>query len=100
MAERRRRIVVVPYALDTNDMKFWLAPAQWLDYAIATFDQLYAEGADRPAIMSLGVHLRIIGRPGRIGAFDQFLQHALSHKAVWTTSRLAIAQRFADLNPD
>ena len=102
--EGRRRIVVVPYALDTNDMKFWLAPgytpAQWLDYAIATFDQLYAEGADRPAIMSLGVHLRIIGRPGRIGAFDRFLQHALSHKAVWTTSRLAIAQRFADLNPD
>ena len=99
-----RRIVVVPYALDTNDMKFWLAPgytpAQWLDYAIATFDQLYAEGADRPAIMSLGVHLRIIGRPGRIGAFDRFLQHALSLKAVWTTSRLAIVQRFADLNPD
>jgi peptidoglycan/xylan/chitin deacetylase (PgdA/CDA1 family) len=99
-----RRIVVVPYALDSNDMKFWLAPgytpAQWLDYAVATFDRLYAEGADRPAIMSLGVHLRIIGRPGRIGAFDRFLQHALSHKAVWTTSRLAIAQRFADLNPD
>jgi allantoinase len=100
----RRGIVVVPYALDTNDMKFWLAPgytpAQWLDYAVATFDQLYAEGADRPAIMSLGVHLRIIGRPGRIGAFDRFLQHALTHKAIWTTSRLAIAQRFADLNPD
>lgn len=103
-AEGRRRIVVVPYALDTNDMKFWVAPgytpAQWLDYAVATFDQLYAEGAGRPVMMSLGVHLRIIGRPGRIGAFDQFLQHALSHKAVWTASRLAIAQRFADLNPD
>jgi len=100
----RGRIVVVPYALDTNDMKFWLAPgytpAQWLDYAVATFDQLYAEGADRPAIMSLGVHLRIIGRPGRIGAFDRFLRYALSHKAIWTASRLAIAQRFADLNPD
>jgi allantoinase len=50
--------------------------------------------------MSLGVHLRIIGRPGRIGAFDRFLQHALSHKDIWTTSRQAIAQRFADLNPD
>ena len=89
-----RKIVVVPYALDTNDMKFWLAPgytpAQWLDYAVGTFDQLYAEGADRPAIMSLGVHLRIIGRPGRIGAFDRFLQHALSHKDIWTTSRQAM----------
>ena len=56
---RRRGIVVVPYALDTNDMKFWLAPGytpeQWLDYAVASFEQLYEEGRERPAIMSLGV---------------------------------------------
>lgn len=97
------RIVIVPYALDTNDMKFWLAPgytpAQWLDYAVATFDQLYEEGRDRPAVMSLGVHLRIIGRPGRIGALDRFLGHAASRGDVWTTTRLAIAHRFAALNP-
>ena len=99
----RRAIVIVPYALDTNDMKFWIAPAvspaQWLDYAVATFDQLYEEGASQPKIMSLGLHLRIIGRPGRIGALAKFMQHVAAHKDVWVTSRLAIARRFAELNP-
>jgi len=99
----RRGIVIVPYALDTNDMKFWLAPGytptQWLDYAIATFDQLYEEGAAAPKVMSLGLHLRIIGRPGRIGALASFMQHVAARKDVWVTSRLAIAKRFAELNP-
>lgn len=99
----RRGIVVLPYALDTNDMKFWVAPGytprQWLDYAVATFDQLYEEGLEQPKIMSLGLHLRIIGRPGRIGALDQFLQHACSKPDVWRATRMAIAQRFAELNP-
>ena len=99
----RKGIVVVPYALDTNDMKFWLAPGytpqQWLDYAVATFDQLYDEGAATPKIMSLGLHLRIIGRPGRIGALAGFMQHVAAQKDVWVTSRLAIARRFAELNP-
>ena len=75
----QRSIVVVPYALDTNDMKFWLDPSYtpqlWLDYAIATFDQLYQEGLEQPKIMSLGLHLRIIGRPGRIGALDRFMNY-------------------------
>jgi peptidoglycan/xylan/chitin deacetylase (PgdA/CDA1 family) len=99
----RRHIVIVPYALDTNDMKLWVAPAytpqQWLDYAVATFDQLYDEGAAQPKIMSLGLHLRVIGRPGRIGALARFMQHVSSHADVWTTSRLAIARHFAALNP-
>lgn len=99
----RQGIVVLPYAIDTNDMKFWVAPGytpqQWLDYAVATFDQLYEEGAEQPKIMSLGLHLRIIGRPGRIGALDRFLQHVCSKPDVWAATRLAIAQRFAELNP-
>jgi allantoinase len=99
----RRGIVIVPYALDTNDMKFWLSPSyspqDWLDYAVATFDQLYEEGASQPKIMSLGVHLRIIGRPGRIGAFAKFMQHVAAHKDVWVASRVAIARHFAELNP-
>lgn len=99
----RRGIVIVPYAIDTNDMKFWVAPAyspaQWLDYAIASFDQLYEEGASQPKIMSLGLHLRIIGRPGRIGYLARFMQHVAARKDVWVTSRLAIAKRFAELNP-
>jgi len=104
VAGARRGIVMVPYALDTNDMKFWLAPGytpkQWLDYAIATFDQLYEEGAATPKIMSLGLHLRIIGRPGRIGALASFMQHVAAQRDVWVTSRLGIARRFAELNPE
>ena len=94
-----RPIVIVPYALDTNDMKFWLAPSftprDWLDYAVATFDQLYSEGADEPKMMSLGLHLRIIGRPGRIGALERFMVHVADKPDVWVTTRLAIARHFA-----
>ena len=96
-------IVIVPYAIDTNDMKMWMtpaySPAQWLEYAIDSFDQLYDEGVSQPKIMSLGVHLRIIGRPGRIGALAKFMQHVACRKDVWVTTRLAIARRFAELNP-
>jgi peptidoglycan/xylan/chitin deacetylase (PgdA/CDA1 family) len=103
VAGTQRGIVIVPYAIDTNDMKMWVAPAytpaQWLDYAVDSFDQLYEEGASQPKIMSLGVHLRIIGRPGRIGALAKFMQHVAAHKDVWVASRLAIAKRFAELNP-
>jgi len=97
------RIVIVPYALDTNDMKFWTAPGytpqQWLDYAVATFDQLYIEGAHAPKMMSLGLHLRIIGRPGRINALKQFIAYVRSHSHVWCTTRLNIAQHFKTQNP-
>ena len=98
-----RPIVIVPYALDTNDMKFWLAPgytpAQWLDYAVDTFDRLYAEGAAAPRMMSLGLHLRIIGRPGRIGALERFIDHVLAQRDVWCASRLQIARAFAAAVP-
>ena len=92
-------IVVMPYALDSNDMKFWTDPAlstaQWLEYAIDTFEWLRREGADAPRMMSFGVHLRIIGRPGRIGAFEKFLQYVTQQSDVWITTRRAIAEHFA-----
>lgn len=98
-ADGAKPMVIVPYALDTNDMKFWTAPSytpeHWLDYAIATFDQLYEEGGSAPRMMSLGLHLRIIGRPGRIGALERFIQHVNSHAGVWCASRLDIARHFA-----
>jgi peptidoglycan/xylan/chitin deacetylase (PgdA/CDA1 family) len=98
-----RAIVVVPYALDSNDMKMWVAPAltpeQWLAYAIETFDVLYDEGARRPRMMSLGVHLRIIGRPGRIRAFERLIQHVRSRPRVWIATRKEIAERWAAANP-
>jgi peptidoglycan/xylan/chitin deacetylase (PgdA/CDA1 family) len=93
-------IVIVPYALDTNDMKFWLTPAyspeDWLKYAIATFDWLYDEGG---RMMSLGLHLRIIGRPGRIWAFKAFLDHVAAKPDVWIASRAEIARHFAEHQP-
>ena len=97
-------MVVMPYALDSNDMKMWTDPADtpdaWLKYATDSFDWLYAEGvAGAPKMMSLGVHLRIIGRPGRIGAFDAFLDHVRRHGDVWITTRKAIRDRWVEANP-
>lgn len=97
-------IIVLPYAIDSNDMKFWLAPAftpdMWLDYARRTFDWLYREAEEDGArIMSLGLHLRIIGRPGRIDAFRQFLAHVQQHDGVWVAKREDIAAHFARLVP-
>jgi allantoinase len=102
-AKGPKPIVIVPYALDTNDMKFWLAPgytpAQWLDYAVETFDRLHAEGAHHPRMMSLGLHLRIIGRPGRIGALERFLGHVRTRPDTWVATRLDIARAFAEAVP-
>ena len=97
-------IVIVPYQLDANDMKMWTDPAytpqMWLDYAVRTFDTLYAEGAaGAPKMMSLGLHLRIIGRPGRIWALDEFLGHITAKPGVWVATRLAIAEHFAGQEP-
>ena len=98
-AEAATPIVIVPYAVDTNDMKMWAEPSytprQWLAYAIDTFDRLYAEGTDQPRMMSLGLHLRVIGRPGRIGALQAFFDHVATHSDVWVTTRRAIAEHFA-----
>jgi allantoinase len=99
-----RSILILPYQLDTNDMKMWLAPGylpeQWLNYAIQTFDQLYREGeAGSPKMMSLGLHLRIIGRPGRIWALDAFFKHITARPGVWIATRRQIADHFAAVHP-
>lgn len=97
-------IAIVPYQLDTNDMKMWtdpaMGPSQWLDYARRSFDQLYREGeAGCPKMMSLGLHLRIIGRPGRFWALEEFLRHVTRKSGVWIASRREIARRFAAVCP-
>ena len=96
-------IVILPYTLDSNDMKMWtapsLTPSDWLEYTIDTFEWLYREGADAPRMMSLGVHLRIIGRPGRIGYFEKFLDHVAAKPGVWIATRKAIADDWATQNP-
>jgi len=93
-------IIVLPYAVDSNDMKFWLSPSfttdMWLDYAKRTFDELLAESQSEGArMMSLGLHLRIIGRPGRIGALRAFFDYVKARDDVWIARREDIAQHFA-----
>ena len=99
-----RPLVCVPYALDSNDIKMWVSPAfmprDWLDYACHTFDWLRAEAAaEGPRLMSLGLHLRIIGRPGRIWALEAFLNHVSECDDVWIATRNEIAERFAECCP-
>ncbi len=97
-------IVIVPYQLDSNDMKMWTdpayTPANWLDYARRCFDQVYREGVEgNPKMMSLGLHLRIIGRPGRVWALEEFFRHVQAHDGVWVATRREIARHFASVEP-
>jgi allantoinase len=97
-------MVIVPYQLDNNDMKMWTDPAmtpeQWLAYAIRNFDQIYRAGSHgNPKMMSLGLHVRIIGRPGQIWALEAFFRHVRHHDRVWVTTRKAIADHFAQEVP-
>ena len=101
--EDGRPIVIMPYAVDTNDMKLWTAPAytpaDWLQYAIDSFDWLYREGGEEPKMMSIGLHLRVIGRPGRIGYLEKFIQHVQTRSQVWIATRKDIASYFRTMKP-
>lgn len=95
-----RPMLIVPYAIDTNDMKMWVAPAMqpwdWARYAIETLNWLEREaGEGRAAMASIGLHLRIIGRPGRIAALEAVLAHINGMSNVWVASRDKIAAAFA-----
>lgn len=97
-----RPIVVLPYQTDNNDMKMWAEPSytpdQWLKYAIDNLEWSLAEGEHEVNMMSLGLHLRIIGRPGRIWALEKFLAYAAQRArdgGVWIATREQIARHFA-----
>ncbi len=98
-----RPILVLPYALDTNDMNMWNAspytPRAWLDYLNDSLDWLVRESRDRARMMSVGVHARIAGRPGRAAALDAFLGRALTRPGVWAATRLQIADAWARAHP-
>jgi allantoinase len=98
-----RQIVVVPYSLDTNDMKMWNAPAltptDWATYAIDSFEWMAREAADEPQLLSIGVHLRITGRPGRMAAFERVVEHIARDNRAWITTRRAIAEHFSRAVP-
>jgi peptidoglycan/xylan/chitin deacetylase (PgdA/CDA1 family) len=92
--------VVLPYAFDTNDMRFspgggFVQARDFSDYVIAGFDRLYAEGATAARMMSIGLHLRIIGRPARIGGLETVLAHIAAKPGVWIAPRRDIARHWA-----
>ncbi len=91
-----REIVVLPYAFDTNDMRFqpgggFIQGEDFARYCIACLDRLLKEGEREPRMMSVGLHLRIIGRPARIGGLEAFLAHAARQPGVWFARRDEIA---------
>ncbi len=99
VGEPDKRHVVLPYAFDTNDMQFlntnrFARPADFSDYVLDAFDALHREGAHAPKMMSVGLHLRIIGRPGRIGALDRILAAMRARGGVWIARREDIARHW------
>jgi peptidoglycan/xylan/chitin deacetylase (PgdA/CDA1 family) len=91
--------VVLPYAFDTNDMQFQNTQRfgtgdDFADYVCAAFDWLWREGADKPRMLSIGLHLRMIGRPGRIGALERIMKHIQARGQAWITTREHIAQHW------
>ncbi|MBN2906747.1 MAG: allantoinase PuuE [Rhodobacteraceae bacterium] len=97
--------LIVPYTLDANDMRFatpqgFNAGDQFFAYLRDSFDALYAEGqAGAPKMLSIGLHCRLIGRPGRIGALARFIAHAQAHEGVWFARRIDIARHWAATHP-
>jgi len=96
--------LVVPYTLDANDMRFSLPQgfAQAEDFFIYlrdSFDALYAEGGEAPKMMSVGMHCRLLGRPGRIVALQRFLDHIAKHDRVWVCRRIDIARHWKATHP-
>ena len=98
-----KAILIIPYAVDSNDMKMWTDPAytpeQWYEYAKDTFDQLYLESCNSLRMMSLGIHLRIIGRPGRFIWFKRFIEYIKEFDDVWICTRKEIVEHWSRKNP-
>jgi OHCU decarboxylase len=100
-----RSQLIVPYTLDCNDMRFatpqgFNSGEQFYTYLKDTFDALYAEGEEGQAkMMSIGLHCRLIGRPGRVVALKRFIEYAQSHSDVWFAKRIEIARHWAKTHP-
>jgi allantoinase len=107
-APAERPHLVVPYTLDTNDMRFaamqgFNSGTQFFDYLKDAFDLLYAEGdpngLNRPKMLSIGLHCRLAGRPARAASLARFLDYVLGHKHVWITRRIDIANHWRTTHP-
>ncbi len=96
--------LVVPYTLDCNDMRFatpqgFNSGDQFFTYLKDSFDTLYAEGAEAPKMLSIGLHCRLVGRPGRAAALARFLDYVQSHDRVWVARRIDIARHWIRTHP-
>jgi peptidoglycan/xylan/chitin deacetylase (PgdA/CDA1 family) len=100
--------LIVPYTLDSNDMRFsspqgFAQGDDFFTYLKDSFDVLYAEGdpqgLDRPRMLSIGMHCRLLGRPGRMKALQKFLDHVQRFDRVWICRRLDIARHWKQVHP-
>jgi len=99
-----RQHLVVPYTLDTNDMRFATPQGfntgdHFYQYVKDAFDVLYAEGNTQPKMLSIGLHCRLIGRPGRFAGLQRLLDHIQQHDDVWVCRRVDIARHWAEHHP-
>lgn len=104
ITESGKPLLVVPYTADVNDHRFATTPGfNWgvpfFEYLRDAFDTLYAEGAERPRMMQIGLHNRLVGRPGRIGHLKRFVDHCLSHDRVWFARGIDIANHWISRFP-
>lgn len=96
--------LIIPYTLDNNDMRFatpqgFNSGDQFFAYLRDAFDVLYAEGETAPKMMSIGLHCRLVGRPGRAAALARFLDYVQQHDRVWVCRRIDIAKHWHELHP-
>jgi peptidoglycan/xylan/chitin deacetylase (PgdA/CDA1 family) len=106
--DARTPLLIVPYTLDSNDMRFATAQGfnsgeQFYTYLKDAFDVLYAEGdpagLDAPKMLSIGLHCRLAGRPGRVAALSRFIAYARRHEDVWFARRIDIARHWEQMHP-
>ena len=96
---KKKKQLIIPYTLDNNDMRFatnqgFNSGEQFFTYLKDSFDALYEEGKNNPKMMSVGLHCRLIGRPGRIQSLKKFLDYVLEHEDVWICKRIDIAKHW------
>ena len=95
----KKKQLIIPYTLDNNDMRFatnqgFNSGDQFYNYLKDSFDVLYKEGETNPKMMSVGLHCRIVGKPGRLKSLERFLDYVLEHKDVWICKRIDIAKHW------
>jgi allantoinase len=97
--------LIVPYTLDSNDMRFaspqgFNTGDHFFHYLKDSFDVLYAEGEEAPKMLSVGMHCRLLGRPGRMRSLQKFLDYIESHDRVWVCRRIDIAKHWLETHPN